>query len=112
MIRVPLAAVSLANCMADLHPNFTCDYVSEDPANAIARERHRGPMLMLVEAPGGWARLARSVPLLEQYPCADMSCTAADSAYPSLGWQPRAARIGIMRLASAASWLQVTSPLR
>ncbi len=62
---------------------------------------------MVVEAPGGFRRLCRTLPILDSYPCADLPPTLADSSYPSLGWQPRAARVGVMRLAGAATWLQV-----
>ncbi len=32
---------------------------------------------------------------------------SADGVYPSLGWQPKAARTAVMRLAAAAPWFQV-----
>ena len=71
------------------------------------RERHRGPLVVIAEAPGGEARLRRALPLLAEFPLAAIPPHSGDSAYPALGWQPKAARAAVIRLAAAAPWFQV-----
>lgn len=63
-------------------------------------------MVVIAEAAGGEARLRAAMPVLAEFPLACIPAHSADSAYPSLGWQPRAARAALARLAAAAPWLQ------
>ena len=73
------------------------------------RERHRGPLVIVTESPGGAARLTRSMPLLAEFPLCQVPPHSNDSVYPSLSWQPKAARRALMRLAAAAPWFRVRS---
>lgn len=77
----------------------------------ICRERHRGPLVIVAEAPGGSARLTQAMPLLAEFPMCEVPPHSADSAYPSLSWQPKATRRAVMRLAAAAPWLEVREPI-
>ncbi|KAK9798895.1 hypothetical protein WJX73_003389 [Symbiochloris irregularis] len=71
------------------------------------RERHRGPMVMVVEAPEGSHRLSRTLPFLSDFPCADIPpCLQDSTSYPTLQWQAKAAKVGIARAFGAAYWLQ------
>lgn len=76
----------------------------------LRREAHRGPLVIVTEAPGGAARLARGMPLLAEFPLCEVPPHSNDSVYPSLSWQPKAARRAIMRLAAAAPWFKVRAP--
>ena len=77
----------------------------------MCRERHRGPLVIVTEAPGGTARLTRSMPLLAEFPMCEVPPHSNDSVYPSLSWQPKATRRAVMRLAAAAPWFKVSSVL-
>ncbi|CAL8464190.1 g3725 [Coccomyxa elongata] len=70
------------------------------------RERHRGPLMVVAEVPGGVERLTRDMPLLAEFPTCQVPAHSADGVYPSLGWQPKAARTAVMRLAAAGPWFQ------
>ena len=83
------------------------DWTGLISAAGMCRERYRGPLLACVEAPGGWQTLVRAMPVLTELPACDLPSTAADCLYPALGWQSRAARVAVVRLAQAAPWLQV-----
>lgn len=61
----------------------------------------------MAEAPGGLARLARAVPALDAFPCLEIPAHSADGAYASLGWQPRAAKTAVQRVAAHGPWLRV-----
>ena len=61
----------------------------------------------MAEMPGGLARLARAVPALDAFPCLEIPAHSADSAYPTLGWQPRAVRTAVQRAAAHGPWLRV-----
>ncbi len=74
---------------------------------ACGRQRCRGPVAVVAEVPGGLARLARSVPALGAFPCLEIPAHSADSAYASLGWQPRAVRTAVQRVAGHGPWLRV-----
>ena len=50
------------------------------------------------------------MPVLTELPACDLPACAADSIYPAIGWQPRAARVAMMRLSQAGPWLQVMLP--
>ena len=63
----------------------------------------------MTESPGGAARLVRSMPLLAEFPLCQVPPHSNDSVYPSLSWQPKAARRALMRLAAAAPWFRVRS---
>ncbi len=71
------------------------------------RQRHRGPMAVVVEAPGGVQRMQHNLPALGELPCCDMPAHSGDSAYPSLAWQQRSARVAVQRAAAAGTWLKV-----
>lgn len=71
------------------------------------RESYRGPLLVAVQAAGGYQRLQHAVPLLADLPCVDVPAVAEDSVLPPLGWQQRAARAAVARLAAAGPWLRV-----
>ncbi len=72
------------------------------------RERHRGPLVIVAEAPGGAARLNRAMPLLAEFPVCEVPPHSADSSYLSLGWQAKAARAAVSRLAAAGPWFQAS----
>lgn len=72
------------------------------------RERHKGPVVIVVECPGGMALAARELPILTEFPLVEACCHSTDSSYPSLQWQPRAARIAAMRIVAARDWLKVS----
>ena len=74
---------------------------------ACGRQRCRGPVAVVAELPGGLARLARTVPALDAYPCLEIPAHSADGAYPRLGWQPRAAKTAVQRVAGHGPWLRV-----
>lgn len=72
---------------------------------ARLRDRARGPMVLLVNAPDAGA-LAHALPALGDLPWATMSSTDEDkAAYPALGWQLPAARVAARRLIAAGNWL-------
>lgn len=76
---------------------------------SICRERHRGPMVMVVNSPEGSHRLSRTLPFLSDFPCADIPpCLQDCAAYPTLQWQAKAAKVGLARAVRAAYWLQVS----
>ena len=47
------------------------------------------------------------MPLLAEFPMCEVPPHSNDSVYPSLSWQPKAARRAVMRLAAAAPWFKV-----
>ena len=71
------------------------------------RQRHRGPVVIVTQAAGGAHRLHHDMPVLADFPCCDMPARPADSKYPPLQWQQRAAKVAVQRLAAHGSWLQV-----
>ena len=73
----------------------------------FCRQRHRGPMAVVVEAPGGMQRLQHNLPVLGELPCCEVPAHSGDSSYPSLAWQQRSARVAVQRAAAAGSWLKV-----
>jgi hypothetical protein len=75
--------------------------------NVGCRERHKGPVAIVVECPGGVALAARVLPILTEFPLLEAACHSGDSAYPSLQWQPRAAKIATLRIVSSAVWIKV-----
>ena len=75
------------------------------------RERHKGPVALVVECPGGVALATRELPILTEFPLVEATSHSTDSSYPSLQWQPRAARIAAMRIVAARDWLKVCYPL-
>ena len=66
---------------------------------------------MVTQAAGGAARLRHDMPFLADFPCCDIPARAADSKYPPLQWQQRAAKVAVHRAAAHASWLQVLHSL-
>lgn len=70
------------------------------------RQRHRGPMVMVTQAVGGAQRLHHDMLVLTDFPCCDIPARAADSKYPPLQWQQRAAKVAVHRAAAHGSWLQ------
>ncbi|KAK9830879.1 hypothetical protein WJX81_001263 [Elliptochloris bilobata] len=81
-------------------------YRSLQAALAALRQRHRGPLAVVVEVLGGLARLARAVPALDAFPSIEVPAHSADGAYPSLGWQPRATQTAVKRIAAHGPWLR------
>ena len=71
------------------------------------RQRHRGPVVIVTQAAGGAQRLHHDMPGLADFPCCDIPARAADSKYPPLQWQQRAAKVAVHRVAAHCSWLQV-----
>ncbi len=71
------------------------------------RQRHRGPVVIVTQAAGGAQRLHHDMPGLADFPCCDIPARAADSKYPPLQWQQRAAKMALHRVAAHGSWLQV-----
>ncbi len=71
------------------------------------RQRHRGPVVIVTQAAGGAQRLHHDLPGLADFPCCDIPARAADSKYPPLQWQQRAAKVAVHRVAAHGSWLQV-----
>ena len=65
---------------------------------------------MVTQAVGGAQRLHHDMPVLADFPCCDIPARAADSKYPPLQWQQRAAKVAVHRAAAHGSWLQVLSP--
>ncbi len=76
------------------------------------RERHRGPLAVAAESPGGAGKLVRELPLLGELPLIDLPAHSTDSDYPAIAWQPRAARIAVHRATTAAAWLRVGATIR
>lgn len=72
------------------------------------RERHKGPVAIVMEVPGGSAKAVREMPLLTEFPLIEVAVHSADSAYPSLQWQPRAVKIAVLRLIAAGVWVRVS----
>ena len=70
------------------------------------REAQRGPVIVAVQCPGGVARMRSEVPLLAEFPCAEVPPLAEDSRYPALQWQLRAARRAAHRAAAVGGWLR------
>lgn len=66
-------------------------------------------MVMVTQAVGGAQRLHHDMPVLTDFPCCDIPARAADSKYPPLQWQQRAAKVAAHRAAAHGSWLQVLS---
>lgn len=64
-------------------------------------------MVMVTQAVGGAQRLYHDMPVLADFPCCDIPARAADSKYPPLQWQQRAAKVAVHRAAAHGSWLQV-----
>ena len=64
-------------------------------------------MVIVTQAAGGAHRLHHDMPVLADFPCCDIPARAADSKYPPLQWQQRAAKVAVQRLAAHGSWLQV-----
>ena len=48
-------------------------------ALAAFREVHRGPLVLLVQSPGGWRKLVGDVPLLGEFPCIDVPLNSEDA---------------------------------
>ena len=69
-------------------------------------------MALVVECPGGVALATRELPILTEFPLVEATSHSTDSSYPSLQWQPRAARIAAMRIVAARDWLKVRSPVQ
>ena len=74
----------------------------------MVRERHKGPVAVVLEVPGGAAKACRSLPLLTEFPVIEAAAHSADSAYPSLQWQPRAAKIAVLRIIAASVWVKAS----
>ena len=66
--------------------------------------------MVVVEVPGGGANLQREVPILTEFPVVEAASHSSDGIYPTLQWQPRAARIAIFRIIAATDWLKVKAP--
>ncbi len=64
-------------------------------------------MVIVTQAAGGAQRLHHDMPGLADFPCCDIPARAADSKYPPLQWQQRAAKVAVHRVAAHGSWLQV-----
>lgn len=62
---------------------------------------------MVTQAAGGAQRLHHDMPVLSDFPCCDIPGRSADSKYPPLQWQQRAAKVAVHRAAAHGSWLQV-----
>jgi len=86
--------------------NAACHHRHLKSLAVRGRQRHRGPLAVVAEAPGGAARLARAVPALDGFPVVEVPAHSADAAYPHLGWQPRAARVAVQRVAAHGPWLR------
>ena len=71
------------------------------------RHHHRGPIMIVTEAAGGLQRMQHDVPSLADFPCCEVPSRVADSKYPPLQWQQRAAKVAVHRIAAAGFWLQV-----
>ncbi len=71
------------------------------------RQRHRGPVVIVTQAAGGAQRLHHDMPGLADFPCCEIPARTADSKYPPLQWQQRAAKVAVHRVAAHGSWLQV-----
>lgn len=69
-------------------------------------ESHRGPTVALVEAPAGARELQRLIPGLQGLPVVAIPHNDADGQFPTLGWQPDAARLAVRRAAVAGPWLK------
>ena len=63
--------------------------------------------MIVTEAAGGLQRMQHDVPTLADFPCCEVPSRAADSRYPPLQWQQRAAKVAVHRIATAGFWLQV-----
>ena len=63
---------------------------------------------MVTQAAGGAQRLHHDMPVLSDFPCCDIPGRSADSKYPPLQWQQRAAKVAVHRAAAHGAWLQVT----
>lgn len=61
-----------------------------------------------LEVPGGATQVQREIPVLNEFPVVSAASHSSDSNYPSLQWQPRAAKIAIFRIIAATNWLKVT----
>lgn len=97
---VPDAALGL-HCMQhdiSIKPHFLC---------VSCRHHHRGPIMIVTEAAGGLQRMQHDVPTLANFPCCEVPSRLADSKYPPLQWQQRAAKVAVHRIAAAGFWLQV-----
>ena len=46
--------------------------VADLPSSNACRESYRGPLLVAVQAPGGYERLMTSLPMLAEFPCASL----------------------------------------
>ena len=66
--------------------------------------------MVVVEVPGGGANLQRELPILTEFPVVEAASHSSDGIYPTLQWQPRAARIAIFRIIAATDWLKVKPP--
>ena len=62
----------------------------------------------MLEAPGGAERAVLELPMLTELPIVNVPAHSNDSAYPSLGWQARAARIALVRIADSLTHVQVS----
>ena len=69
-------------------------------------QQRNGATLIVVQSSVPAQQLRRSVPVLADFPCAEMAPHAADSSYPQLGWQTFAARRCFERLARCEPWLE------
>lgn len=95
-------------CECFIHPSiasslmqtFTCTH----------RHHHRGAIMIVTEAAGGLQRMQHDVPILADFPCCEVPTKPADSRYPPLQWQQRAAKVAVHRIAASGCWLQVTLP--
>ena len=65
-------------------------------------------MAVVVEVPGGALRVVRELSVVTEFPVIEAAAHSADSVYPSLQWQPRAAKIAVLRIIAASIWLKVS----
>ena len=86
---------------------IACYGISSLTIIANRREKHKGPLLGVVESPGGPERLRHSIPFLTEAPCCQCRASPSDNDYPALGWQAPAARAAIHHLVSFPGWIRV-----
>lgn len=71
------------------------------------RERHKGPLVVVLECPGGATWLSKEVPMLRDVPVIESSLHSMDSQYASIAWQPRAVEVAMLRTAQMPSMMKV-----
>jgi hypothetical protein len=80
--------------------NFTVEYYRERLAAARSlqqhlaglREKQHGPLMLVVQAPGGYRRLQGDIPLLRDIPCANMPVALDDARWVGDCWERMVAK--------------------